>query len=473
MVEQEERLSGALQENILVALCFDKDYCRIIRSAVKPQLFESKMFREVAGHAMDFLDQFGEPIAEHLPDYLEDVLKGEDSRKADMYERLLKQLFASQAAVNGQYVVSQLTKFVRAQHMKSAVSEAAEALLNGEVDKAEIAFHKALKAQVVTFDAGVRFHDPVEATAFMESDEKPYLTGIDALDKYGVGPARKTLMLVIAPTNRGKTWWMIHLGKHLIQQGLCVVHITLEMSAKKCAGRYAQSFFSLNKRQGLARVPRLMKNADGGVVDIEFDQLEVPSLQDDGAQALIAKKVKNYFSSKPPLIIKEFPTRALSMTALEGYLDNLERFEKIVPDAVILDYVDLMEVDSKQLRESIGNLTAGFRGLCVARNMCGITASQTNRGGINAKVIDETDLSEDISKGFTCDVSVTYNQTQAEHALQIARLYCNKNRDEEAKMMALVTQAYGIGQFCLESSPVVSNYWKMVAGAGDEEEGDN
>lgn len=468
----DERLSGALQENILTALCFDSQHCRIIRATVRPQLFESKMYREVAGAAMDYLDQFGEPIGDHLADELEDVLQGDDARKASAYKRLLENLYAAREGVNGEYVVSQLQKFVRAQNVKSAIVEAVELIEDGRVDEAELAMQKGLRAQLTTFDPGINFRDPGQATAFLEHDAEPLLTGIEHLDRYGVGPARKTLYLCLAPTNRGKSWWLIHLGKWAMLQGKCVVHITLEMSAHKTAGRYAQAFFSISKHAGRARAATLVKNRGGEVIDIGFEDLARPSLQDPDIQAYIARRVKREFKRRPPLIIKEFPTGALTMQSLRAYLDNLERLHKITPDVVIVDYADLMSLDAQKKREELGELYKGLRGIAVERNLCMVTASQTNREGISSKVVDETHMSEDISKAFTADVVVSYNQTLAEHALQIARLYVAKNRDDEARMMCLITQAYPVGQFCLDSSPLMAEYWSVVAGKDRDEDED-
>ena len=69
----DDRLSGALAENILVLLCFS-DEAKMIRSCITPNLWESAVYRDVCAHACDFLDQFGEPIREHLPDALEKIL---------------------------------------------------------------------------------------------------------------------------------------------------------------------------------------------------------------------------------------------------------------------------------------------------------------------------------------------------------------------------------------------------------------
>ena len=62
MNAEPERISGALQENILSLLCFDDKNCKMVRSGLTVQLFESSVYREVAGHAIDFIDAYGEAI---------------------------------------------------------------------------------------------------------------------------------------------------------------------------------------------------------------------------------------------------------------------------------------------------------------------------------------------------------------------------------------------------------------------------
>lgn len=463
-----ERLTGALQENILTILCFNKDYARLVRAAVTPQLFESSVFREVAGHAIDFLDQYGEPIGEHLPDHLEDILKGDDKRKAESYNRLVQNLFLARDSVNGEYVKTQLQQFVRAQNMKSAIVNAVEAIERGDVDECALQMQKGLSSQIVTFESGINISDATQALTFLDHDEAPLLSGIDYLDQFGVGPAPGTLFMVLAPTNKGKSWWLMHLGKWALLQGRSVLHITLEMSEHKVVARYLQSFFSITKRAGMARVPSFVRNRGGDVMDIIHEELLRPSMEDPDIRSKLASKIRREFRRRPQLKVKGFPTGQLTIPALEAYLENLARFEKLVPDVIIVDYADLMALDAKNLRTSMGENTKALRGIAVARNACMVTASQTNREGMGAKVVDATHTSEDISKTFTADTIVTYNQTDMEEALQIARLYVPKNRDDQARMMTLITQAYAVGQFCLDSAPMGANYWNMVKGETEE-----
>lgn len=457
-----ERLSGALQENLLTLLCFDDVAATLVRAQVTVHLFESAVYREVAGVAIDFLDQYGVTPKEHLTDLLGHLLNHEERRKAEVYKKVVTQLFASREGLNRDFVLSQLTKFVRAQNIKSAIVKAAEAVEDGRVDDAEVAMHAGLKSQINTFELGIDLGRSSPADMTNAEDEEPFLSGIHALDAYGVGPARKTLFMLTAPLNRGKSWGLIHIGKWGLLQRLNVVHVTLEMSARKTAMRYYQSFFSISKREAHHRVTRL-RFSGGELASLVTEELTRPTLADPEINAYLARRLKQQFRGKARLIIKEFATGRLDIAALEAYLDGLQRFHNITPDLLIIDYADLMRLlhpDDK--RGSIGQNFVDLRGLAVDRNMGVVTASQVNRTGMTAKVITEGELAEDFSKGFTVDTNITYNQTEIEEQLGLARIYVSKHRDEAARMTALITQSYGLGQFCLDSVLVPSNYQNIL-----------
>jgi hypothetical protein len=51
----------------------------------------------------------------------------------------------------------------------------------------------------------------------------------------------------------------------------------------------------------------------------------------------------------------------------------------------------------------------------------------------------------------------------AEYSLGLGRLFVEKARNEKAKMMLLLTQAYSIGQFVLDSVKVqLDDYFDMI-----------
>lgn len=476
-MKEEERLSGALQENILTLLCWDDKACGLVRAAVKPTVFESSVFREVAGAAIDYIDQFHEAPKEHLADILEHVLKGDDKRKAAHFKKLVDNLFIAKESVNADYVISQLHKFLRQQNFKSAIVKAVEALEDGRIEAAEVAMQQGLATQVVSFEMGIRLNDPDQAMSFMDNTDPPLMTGIEELDRRGVGPAKKEQLVVMAPPGMGKTWFMIHLGKWALLQQQTVVHITLEMSEARVAQRYIQSFFAVSKRQARVMLPTLRKDRDGAMQDVFYEEIERATLEDPGIRAKLTSRIGREFRRRPPLIIKAFPTGTLTVPMLEAYLDGLERFHKIVPDMVIIDYPALMAVDPTNLRTSLGENNKKLRGLAVSRNHAQVIANQGNRESAKAKTVDGTHASEDFSMNMTADTVLTYTQTLGEKKLGLARLFTEKARNEEGKFVSLITQQYSIGQFALDSAAMGGgDYFQFIGGGGrrreDEDEDD-
>lgn len=469
----DDRISAALAENVLTTLCFDDTNCKLVRAAVTPQLFESSVFREIAGHAIDFIDSFGQAIKDHLPDHLEGVLNGEDKRKAESYKKLLDNLFMARETTNGEYVISQLQKFVRQQNIKSALKRAVEAIEDGNVDQAEVALQKGLSSQIVTFNAGLNLSDPNQlSNVFSNLETEGFLTGIPELDRAGVIPRRKELFGFVAPRGKGKSWFCTHLFKQALLQRWKPLIITLEMSQERYAARFLQSFFSISRREAMVRLTKLQKDGDGHLERILHEQVERMVLNDPDTQSSVLRMAKRRLQNRVPFYIKEFPTKQLDMTMLEAYLDGLERFHKFTPDLIILDYPDLMTHDSKNKRIELGEIFEQFRGLCVERNAAGVTPTQGNAEAERATLVTGSMVAEDISKLATWDTCVTYSQTLEEYKLNLARLFVAKSRNERGQFQTLISQAYDIGQFIIDSAPMGSSedYWDAVAGGKERAE---
>lgn len=467
MDDNRERMSPVLQENILALLCFDDDACKTIRVAVgTPKLFESKIYREIAGAAIDFLDSYKTPIKEHLADEMEAVLTGADRLVAQQYEKLIKQLYAEAPHINKAYVVSQLNKFVRLQHMKSALYASVQAADEGDIERVETLWTTALKAQVTTFEGGVDLANVDQSLTYIDRAKTPIMIGVKVLDDQGIGLMPETVMMVQAPLKRGKSWFLCHIGKWALVQRKCVVHITLEMSEELTTQRYHQSLFLITKHDSTVRVPKFSINRDGTMNDLTYEDIEAMSYADENIRPQLANMIKRRASRWAPFRIKGFPSGSLTIDGLDAYLDGLERFEKIIPDVLIIDYAELMKLnagkDGAQKRAAIGALFVDLRGLAQRRKCAVVTASQTNRAGINKTVSDETDTAEDISKGFTVDTIITYNQTKAEYELGLARLYVAAHRSGEGRQTALISQNYKSGQFCIDSVLVSNKHFEFV-----------
>jgi replicative DNA helicase len=470
--KEEEKLSGALQENILTLLVHSDDGCKIIRSAVTPRLFESAVFRTIAEHAIDYIDQFHEAPKAHIVDSLEVILTDEkEPRRAASFRRLLVQMEQEKEDVKVEYVVSQLHRFVRQQNLKTAVIRAVEAIEDGRIDAAEVELQKGLNTQVMSFEVGTVVGSDDNTLRFLDHRDDVLLTGIEELDRRGVGLRRKTQFVIMAPAKAGKSWALIHLGKLALLQRQCVVHITLEMSEEMTTQRYLQSFFAISSRDAELMLPTMKKDDRGSMTDVFYDRVMRATMRDPNIKSLLRSKIDREFRRHKPLIIKEFPTSSLTITQLEAYLDGLERFHKIIPDVLIIDYPDLMYLEGTDLRVSIGQVVKGLRGVAVRRNLSMAIASQANRTGAQARQVEATHAAEDYSKIATADTVLTYSQTPAEHKLGLARLFAAAVRGEEGQFVSLITQSYAMGQFALDSAHLGNgSYWEYLEKRGRAQE---
>jgi len=470
-VEIQTTLDASLAENLLTLLCFDDEHCKLIRYGLTPQMFESAVLKQIAGVAIDFIDQFGVAVKEHLPDHLEDILNGEDQRKAKSYRMVLEKLYDSKDAVNAEFVMSQLHAFVRAATLKSGLMDAVAHMESGRIAECETAMTTALSRQVISFEVGTRLDNADSLSEALTNLEEPgFNLDIDAFDRVGAIPRRKQLSVFLAARGRGKSWWSIYMGKQALLQRWSVLIVTLELSEAYYTKRFLQSFFSISDRQAKVLVSEFKRGRDGSIVDVVQSELHRRTLRDDDSLEYIAARARREFKQRPPLIIKNFPTATLTAETLEAYLDGLQRHQNFTPDLILVDYPGLMKLDPKNKRIELGSAVERLRGIAVARNAHMGIMAQGNRESETAHTVTADMTAEDISLLATADLFFTYSQTKLEEKLNLARILCEKNRNGVDGFGALITQSYEIGQFCLDSSPLETSYWELDVHEQEDED---
>lgn len=460
-------LTGAIQEGLLAVLCFDQEKGPIVKSTIDPNYFDI-YYRPIVRRAHEYWEQYQVPPNEHLIDIIEE-LSHEQPKNADVLHRIYDSLMQTRESLNPDYLLDRATTFVRQQRLKDGIMRAVEFVQEGNLDEAEGVLNQSMIGVHALFDPGVKLTDVDRSLAFLTEQVDAFPTGILALDRRGLGPTRKELHLFMAPPKRGKTWWLVHLGKHALMHHKRVVHITLEMSESKTCQRYIQTLFSVSKRKE-DHIRIAFEEDDTGRLT-GFKQVKVPkrpAFTDRKIRQVILDRLDRAMSPFS-LVVKQFPTGGLTMGALAAYLDTLEAAQRFIPDLLLLDYVDLMDIDPATYRLSLGALYKELRGLAVKRNIAIATASQVNRAGAKARLVTDIHAGEDYSKVATSDTVITYNQTDDERALGLARLFVAAGRSDEDRFLILISQRYALGQFCMASTRMASKYWDMVAEADEEE----
>lgn len=452
-----DNLYGSLQENVLCLAASSDQYCKLVLSNVPLPLYSNRVMRDLATQVYTFVQTYGKAPKEHLVDLVEDKLDGEDG---EMLHQILENIQALQNGFNELFVVNQLAKFVRQQHLKNTVVEIIEAAEKGDTELADDVMEKYHKTSFEQFSPGLKLREYAANLGRVDKVGTLVPLGIKELDQVELGPVRGELHLFMAPPKRGKSMWLIHVAKQSLLARNRTVYITLEVSPQIIAGRLMQSFFSMTRREtDKAIAGRFDVDSHGKLIGIHteeiVDRLALTS------PAGIAKIRKNFQARDEPgkqkgtqiarisenLIIQGFPTGQLRLKELIAYLENLTTFHRFTPDVVILDMINLMHIDLKNYRLGLGMLAKELRGLAVDRNFALVTATPSNRASLTARTITELHTGEDISLMSIADVGLTYNQTEEERAMQVARLHVAVARNSPDKWSVCISQCYALGQF--------------------------
>lgn len=468
------KLSIGIQESLLVLLCNDAEAAPQVLGMIKPEDFDP-FYKDVASAAESFYEQFGTTPDEHTFDLIEDL-----QRKRPKESELFGDLYASMertraGGINRTYVLDRAGIFARHQRLKAGIGAALEQLARGDdagVLGAEEAVSGALGDSLELFNPGTRMGDLDHSLSFLERDEvDTFPTGILELDRRGLGPGRGKLHMLQAVYGRGKTWWFINLGKQAIIHHQRVMHISLEMSEPDVLQRYFQNFFSVSKRGDSDLSYNRIETDELGRF-VSFNHTEMPrrpALDDRGIKKVLRDKAK-VVRGLNNLLVKQFPTGQLDVRELRSYIAAVEAREKFIPDLIMIDYPELMQIDKNNERASIKETYKAIRGIAVERNIAIAVVSQINRAGGGAKMITGQHTADDWSKNWTVDVSIIFNQTQQEKEMGLARLFVDKGRGDEDNFQILISQNYAAGQFVMQSARMSSSYWGHLNKGKDDEE---
>lgn len=470
-------LPEGTEQNLLTMLCWSDEYAGEIARAIPPRLFSTRAFRTIAEAAQAHYKKYSKAPGVHLADALEEQLRA--GVEGQVLENVLAQIQALAAAIQPRVVLDQLEAFVRLQALRSALEEATDAVARGDADAAHEALYKPVYARGET--PGIWLHDTDQLLGFMdEEDRDVFSSGVGALDRLDIRPARKELFVCLAPKKTGKTWWLIAMAiANMMQHRRRVLHISLEMDEDQIARRYVQAMLAMSVREAdTLRVPVFKRDQLGRCVGLEFDSRTATAIKPE-ARAAIARRLHG-LQYKPPLLIKAFPSGTLTVTNLKLYLDILEKRDRFRPDLIMIDYPRLMEHKVDNLRLSLGQTLVELRGIGIERNAAMVTPAQGSRLAETAKVVTSSLLNEDFSAAQTADTLCALMRSKAERDLNLARIYVDAARNAEDKHMVLITQNLAVGQFCLDSvymSKHVEQAINRAAGKAEEEDeaeaGDN
>jgi archaellum biogenesis ATPase FlaH len=205
------------------------------------------------------------------------------------------------------------------------------------------------------------------------------------------GVPRKTLNVILAGINAGKSLAMCHLAADNLSRGRNVLYITLEMAEERIAERIDANLFDVNIN-------------------------DIASLGRDEFNRKIDRLKKKSHGS---LIIKEYPTASAHSGHFRALLQELQLKKNFKPDVVFVDYINICASSRmKGLGGSINTysmvkaIAEELRGLAVEFNIALWTATQLTRAGFGSSDIEMTDTSESFGLPASADLYIGLMRTE-------------------------------------------------------------
>lgn len=258
----------------------------------------------------------------------------------------------------------------------------------------------------VSFDTsiGMEFFDDAEARYNMYTSEDERLalplTALQRLTNGGL--KKKSLSIVLAFTNVGKSALMCYLAGELMKQGKNVLYISMEMAEEI-----------------------VYERVEANLYNTTTDDLKTMSKSD------FLTKVNNLKSkTNGKLFVKEYPTSGAHVGHFRHLLKELKQKKKFKPDIVFVDYVNICASSRYTSMSGVNSysyvkaIAEELRGLGVEFDVPVFSATQTNRGAANEDNPDLTATSESIGLPQTADfmMAATTNEVLQDNNRQVFHL---------------------------------------------------
>ena len=456
-----DAISQHLQLAIVKLAITDEEFLRLARPVLLPELFSSEYAALCIVAAVAYYDKHHKAAKDHFHD---EVVRLSARHKPDQRRYLADFIERVQNThpADRDYALSRITAWTRQRRLEGALVEASGEVGNNYSRAAQI-LYDALSTGVEACDGG---YDYLRDFSHIGSrGDRPDVlmgTGIRHLDKLlGGGFTRGQFVTVLGPYKGCKSWCLQHFGKVALKRGLNILHISHENSEISTEQRYDMTLGSLvDGLPGIHKRPtdkdnpaapwevkvRILK---GGKVREKWRTR--PSLYDSAA---VLQTRKAYRRRGGRLIIRKYPQNTGTMDEIRRLVHWLEYEKGFLPDVLINDYPDIMNLSStgqKETRHQINDLYQQHKQLADENNILVLTASQIVTAALEAKRIRRAHASEDRRKIGNVDLALGISRSTADERQQRAWLWVVANRSGSGGGGCLIGTGLSIGQFALWS----------------------
>ncbi|ACV50258.1 gp41 DNA primase-helicase subunit [Delftia phage PhiW-14] len=398
------------QESLILAGMFSLDrYAKTAIPNITPELFSKPHYRELYRLVVSYYTKYSAlPTTSAIAVELEStpMPEGLFNDAVDFLEGM-----STQQPINEDWLCERAEKWAQERSIYNAMQTAIE-IIDGNHKK----YDKGAIPQLIADAFGVTFNKSVgidyfstfeEQWEYYQSPDNKIPFSVDVLNRVTKGGAkRKSLNIVMAGINVGKTTWLINMAESYLDQGLNVIYFSLEVDGHTIRERSDVSFMGEN-----------------------FDKvrsLEKHAYMNRGA------KLRGKF--KGEYVIYDMPASSVHTGHIRHVLNELKMKRGITFDVILVDYITLLNsscLPPSSKADTNGyytNVAEELRSLAKEMDAICWTAAQFNRSGQSAD--DPTMGDTGLSIGIQATSDFTLALAQPDELAKNMQVLCKvlKNR---------------------------------------------
>jgi replicative DNA helicase len=386
-----------LEKLLFKSIVMDASFLPMVNNKFKAEIFADKSFEEVTRFYKNFYEDKGrvptlqdvkllantENLASHVREAFGNI-KGVDHKEIpkeelyDYFENYIKKRLA-------------LITFKDIFNKYDPSSDLDSDML---VEK----FTNVASIKLIQEDAFDIYRDVEKFIQESRTDNNRLPIGFREIDKVingGLPSDGKVLCVVSAPTNMGKSIFLANVAVNAAKQGKRVLIISLEMSEIVYAQRVYSDLYNLP----INSIPMMTEELRQGVANKQLGNIK----------------------------IKEFPPSTLTVSELDGYIEQLirqgERF-----DLICVDYLTLMNAPRAENSNEAGKMVAREMRALSYKYKCPVfTAAQINREGMS-NTPDMKYFAESIAICAEADLIISLYRQEEDLTMGVMRAAILKSR---------------------------------------------
>jgi len=480
MGSERKKVSGDIERKIITGMIVSDEFLRDIIPIWNPSLLEVPFVRTVGDWCREHWEKYQKAPGESVGDIFKSKVRRKKLPPADhgIVEDFLEELseeFLREGKFNAQYWLDEAEKYLDGQALKMLAEDVEAHISGGDLDEAREKVVSYREVRRPTSHAINPFDNPSLMERAFEEAQEPLFTLPGDLGRF-MNPmlVRESLIGIMAPEKRGKTFILTELGIHAARGGCNVAFFAVgDMTETQMLRRIAV------RTTGKNYMPQYCGKTLAPVLDCKWNQLNTCKMEERpvdfgilekkdgkwrraeydsdeadgympcthcrkakphkwaGAHWWAEKEIKRLTFGHAEAAGKQFmkrhgdrwrlfvyEARELTSSLIQADLEQLSE-GGFVPDVVIIDYADNMGPEDPRTQEIRHRQNETWMALSALRkrwHACFITATQTDAASYDVQDITMANFSEDKRKLSHVTAMLAINQTRNEKKEGVCRI---------------------------------------------------